>query len=303
MSDQFDYRLFGLHIRSDIALPELAEAARGDEPDIVISSGDVPRGLPATPGLHRDGDGVLLSIDGVARYWVAGGTRIVVAADPAVPTANVRLYLLGSAMGMLLHQRGLLPLHANAVEVDGKAYAFMGHSGAGKSTLAAWFHDRGFRVISDDVAVVDFSDEGIAFVAPGIPRLRLWRDALEASRREASLHERSWAGEDDYEKYDVPIAAGSRTEREAELGAVYLLVQGDRLSFTPLAGVEAIEALIENIYRGSFIPHSKDATSYWETCIRLARQAPVIRCERIWDSSAIESQALEMLAHIRRQSP
>ena len=77
-----------------------------------------------------------------------------------VPDANIRLYLLGSAMGVLLHQRGLLPLHANAVEIDGKAFAFMGASGSGKSTLAAWFHDHGYRIIADDVCAVRFETEG-----------------------------------------------------------------------------------------------------------------------------------------------
>ena len=42
---------------------------------------------------------------------------------PGASSRNVRVFLLGSAFGALLHQRGLLPLHANAVEVDGRAVA------------------------------------------------------------------------------------------------------------------------------------------------------------------------------------
>ena len=84
--------------------------------------------------------------------------EIVAEPRQGVPDSNVRLFLLGSAMGALLHQRGLLPLHTNAVEVGGRAFAFMGKSGAGKSTLAAWFHDRGFRIVADDVCVVGFDD-------------------------------------------------------------------------------------------------------------------------------------------------
>ena len=138
------------------------------------------------PGLHVEGEALLLTIPDVARYRIEGGTEIVVDAHPSAPDRNIRLYLLGLAFGALLHQRGLLPLHANAVEVDGKAVAFMGESGAGKSTLAAWFHDRGHRIVADDVCVVGFSKGGQAFAHPGLPRLRLWDEALEASGRSAA---------------------------------------------------------------------------------------------------------------------
>ncbi|MEG8053162.1 hypothetical protein QP185_07710 [Sphingomonas aerolata] len=53
-------------------------------------------------------------------------------------------YLLGTALGALLHQRALLPLHCNAIVHDGKAFLFCGDSGAGKSTLAAVFEARGY---------------------------------------------------------------------------------------------------------------------------------------------------------------
>ena len=64
-------------------------------------------------------------------------------------------------MGAALHQRGILPLHANAVEIDHRAVAFMGASGAGKSTLAAWFHDQGYPILADDVCVIR-ADDGAA---------------------------------------------------------------------------------------------------------------------------------------------
>ena len=167
------YRLFGLHLCSALDLPELCSDTLGGDPDVHIRM---------TRSDVTDSEASLV-IDGIARFAVRNGNEIIVSPEPGVPERNVRLYLLGSAMGILLHQRGLLPLHANAIEIDGKAVAFMGPSGSGKSTLAAWFHDQGYCVIADDVLVVRFDQEGQAQACAGLPRLRLWKDVLEATGR------------------------------------------------------------------------------------------------------------------------
>ena len=152
-----DYTVFGLKVRSELALPELAPDRTETPADVVIARGKIPGLKSAEAGLHVAGDALVLVVPEVARYAIRGGSSIVVEPETAdVPETNVRLFLLGSAFGALLHQRGLLPLHANAVEIDGSAVAFMGASGSGKSTLAMWLCDQGFRILADDVCVVRF---------------------------------------------------------------------------------------------------------------------------------------------------
>ena len=114
---------------------------------------------------------VMLTVDGVGRYLVRGGAEILVDAAGGAAERDVRLFLLGSALGILCHQRGLLPLHANAVVANGAAYAFAGHSGAGKSTLAAHFAQAGYEILCDDVCVISFDEAGQPLAWPGLPRL------------------------------------------------------------------------------------------------------------------------------------
>jgi hypothetical protein len=93
-----------------------------------------------------------------------------------VPERNLRLFFLGSAMGLILHRRRLLPLHSNAVALYGRASAVAGASGVGKSTLAAWSARQGSRIVGDDfVALKAAGNEVIAY--PG-PRVRLWRQTM-----------------------------------------------------------------------------------------------------------------------------
>src|SRR4051812_25201168 len=200
--DEFDYQLFGLTVRSEIQLPELFLTTGKVDPDVTIRRASFTE-VTSEPGLQADRSGLVLTIPDVARYRIEGGREIVVDSGPEVPERNVRLYLLGSAFGALLHQRGLLPLHANAIEVEGKAVAFMGASGSGKSTLAAWFHDRAHRIVADDVCVLRFDELGGAMAQPGLPRLRLWDEALEATGRNAADFSRSYVGDESYNKFDV----------------------------------------------------------------------------------------------------
>jgi len=290
MSDEnhgpFDYQLFGLAVRSDFALPELPAGKATAETDVVVRRG------------KGDG-GSLIAIDGIAEFRVSAGTHIWVSPAAGASPRNVRLYLLGSAMGLLLHQRGLLPLHANAVEVQGRAIAFMGPSGSGKSTLAAWFHDRGFTVVADDVCVVGFGDDDAPFVYPGLPRLRLWKEALEASGRDAAQFARSYAGDDEWDKFDVPLDSAAAPLGSTPLAAIYLLANGDAARVERLSGIEAAEALFANTYRGRFVTQSGDPKLHWEACVRLVRSTPIFRAARVWGLDRMDEEAGRLLAHAR----
>src|SRR6185437_15564144 len=91
-----------------------------------------------------------------------------------------RSYLMGSLFAVLCHQRGLLPLHASAVATGEGAIAFLGSSGAGKSSLAAFLARAGYRVLADDICVIDPTASRYRRVLPVAPWLKLWSATLDA---------------------------------------------------------------------------------------------------------------------------
>lgn len=294
-----DYTLFGLTLRSAMPLPELPAATPGSAPDMVIDYGEVSGEVERDGQPQETEGGAMFAIEGVARYAILGGDRIVIEPAPAAAERNVRLYLLGSAMGMLLHQRGLLPLHANAVEIDGKAVAFMGPSGAGKSTLAAWFHDRGYQVIADDVCVVRFDGGGHPTLCPGLPRLRLWKDAIEATGREPSVYDRSYAGDEEWEKYDVPLAPRPGADATIPLAAVYLLARKPVFGISRLDGMMAADAVFANTYRGHYIAMAQSVRAHWLSCAKLIAGTPIYLAERQWNLAALDEECSRILDHAR----
>lgn len=288
------YRLFGLSIESELPLPELVgqqqqQDANGREADISIRLGSAGEG---------DARGYNLDIDDVARFVIAGGRSITIDPAPGVGEADIRLFLLGSAMGAALHQRGILPLHANAVVVDSKAVAFTGRSGAGKSTLAAWFHDQGHQILADDVCVIRIGSEGHPWAYPGLPRLRLWEDALAASGRDAAHHTPSFhVSGDDRRKFDVRIPAGGIAGEPLPLAALFSLEESDEFAIERLSGSAAVEAISANTYRGQLIAEVGDSAAHLAACVTIARTVPIMRLQRPFDRGKFDAQCREIIDH------
>ena len=290
------YALYGFTLRSELTLPAAAPAGEASGDVVEVRFGPVP----GRPGGHlwtEEGGGALVfEAPQVARYRIAGGREILIDPAPGASDRNLRVFLLGSAMGALLHQRGVLPLHANAIEIDGRAVAFAGKSGAGKSTLAAWFADRGHRMLCDDVCAIAPDGKSGALVLPGVPRLRLWEDALVHSGREAERFERSFDGQD---KYDVP-AGRAAASAPLPLAACYVLSvaeAGSPGAIDRLAGAEAVEALVANSYRGRFVAALGLTARHLDLCVATAAAAPVHRAARRWGRAAFDDEAERLRKH------
>ena len=279
MTDGF---LCGWRVHSELALPELAPWSGEDRPaDVVIRFGDVPERLtdPVEDGpfLQIDRNGTcLFRLDTVAAYLVTSASEIVIAARPGATDIEIRVFLLASVLGLLCHRRGLLPLQASCVAVNGKAVALCGRSGAGKSTAAAQLALRGHGLVADDVCVIDARAAGGPRVLSTFPRLKLWRDSLDALKIPCDGLERNRPGQNKYHYRHAeafPAAA-------LPLSKILLL----RVAFPGMAEesvelvrpAQKIAALNEELFR----PQAVAALGQTETL--LAAQAAVAGATPIW---------------------
>ena len=300
MSSLRRYAVFDLIIASELELPELF-TSEDSEADVSVRYGRVlPLGPNATDEVEQWRDGITLDVPGTARFHVRSGREIIVHPLNGASDRNVRVFLLGSAFGILLHQRRLLPLHANAVEIEGKAFAFLGESGAGKSTLAAWFHDRGERVIADDVCVIRMQNGCRAMALPGLPRFRLWREALERSGRSASDQMLSFEGKPDYPKYDVAVKSVNSAQQPLELKAMFLLAKGKKFKVIQRNGLDAAEAVFANTYRGAYINAIGVSKQHFASCLTLIGEVPLFQVSRTWGLERFEAEAEELDDFARR---
>jgi hypothetical protein len=231
-----EYLVSGLKVASEMELPGAAGAPPGGAPDIAVRFDAVPQTLcrysASGPTWELDGERFLLRVPGLARILISNGRALDVELEPGGLARDAAAFVLGTAFGILLHQRGALVLHSSAVARDGRAIAICGPSGAGKSTLAAALCREGWAFVTDDLCVVTPGADGVPVVLPDGRRLKLWRESIEqlelAERQGDPVRER-------FEKYF--IEPPSSAAAAPPLSAIYVLRDG-RGPHT--AGIEAL---------------------------------------------------------------
>jgi hypothetical protein len=186
------YRVYGLGVESEIALPELAPAAAGAV-DVRITRGAPPDERAPQAWSHEymlpsgekylsyaRGAPHLLRFHGVADFLVgARGDEVVARPVGELPDEILRHIVLDNVLPLVLNLREKDALHATAVVTPRGLCALMGVTGAGKSTLAAAFALAGHAIACDDCLVVTTERARVAAHA-GYAGLRLTGESVAA---------------------------------------------------------------------------------------------------------------------------
>ncbi len=274
------YHVFGLLVESELPLPELITGVF--TPDVSILFGEVTEQIeiPSVSGIcyKTFEDKFLLKVDGVACYLVENGNHILIDRAEGGSDEEIRLFLLGSAFGALIHQRGILPLHGSAIVVDNKALIFSGISGAGKSTLAAGFVKRGYKLLADDVCVITLDENENPIAHPGYPQMKLWSDSLEnLGHKTVSL--RKIRG--NLKKYALPIQTDF-CNHPLPVKGIYIISTKNNadIGLRRLTGVEKFNAVNDNTYRLNFLKGGGSSMAHFRHIEAISRKCFVKRLER-----------------------
>ena len=295
--------LASLTVETEIPIPGLPPAPDSMSPaDVEIVTGTV--GLAADgSGSAVDADGtLLLDVPDVARFRVEGGRRITVETCCGPECAShVRTFLLGTAIGTIFHQRGILPLHASTVRVGDAAVAIAGPSGAGKSTLAHALTRAGHALVADDVTPVTLADDGSAWAWPLLPQVKLWRDALDRADIPAVGLETIAARLD---KFRLPETRAFATA-PVRLGAVVVLAdsEAEREALVPLWGLRGLTALRAQLYRPGIAVAVRGADPLFTDLGRIAAQILVARLERRRDEHRLDNLVESAVEALRSHRP
>ena len=282
------YTAAGLTLASEFELPGLIPSEPAAEPPQVrILLADVPAALENAihrgPTWQANESRFLLRVPDVAHFEIVEGREIRVTPIGDCPVAEIAIFVIGTILGILLHQRSQIVLHASAVLVGGKAVLFCGPSAAGKSTMAAALDQRGYPVVSDDVCALSFGG-GRPYAHSDGRRLKLWEEAT----RQLGLP----AGEPirgQLKKYYVE--PGATRDKPVEVGAIYELCEARRLGTEGIAPQNIVDAALlvrRNAYRPFLVRRMGQQALYLDAAARLANAAGIFTLTRSLDFAQMD---------------
>jgi hypothetical protein len=258
MTTSYTYHAYGLTIRVPFACPALpaADARRAAAvPDVVVRAGPVPRRLSSL----RAGEGaweaapqafLLRGGSRAGRFLVEAGT-VTFERNPGCEDAILARWFTRHVLAALLRQRGLLVLHANAVEAPAGVIVISGESGSGKSTTTAALLNAGCRMLSDDLTALRHGGApGSVDVVPGAAEVHLTGHAAAGlGYRVAPAQLQPWR------RMKAAVSArDGMAGRPGPLRALYVLrLSGDDdVTVTAVSGGDKFRVLQECLYGPMF---------------------------------------------------
>ncbi len=301
--------VYGLHLVSNLALPELppaTETASNTSTDVQIWMGRQPAWVTSgaisvgpeldwysSPYLDENNVPFLkvfsLGEGAYYKYVYSEGIEILLQGDGSSIWATwpenlmleyTTIRLLGPVLGFVLSLRGITSLHASGVVIEGQVVAFVGESGAGKSTTAAAFARLGYPILTDDIVTL-VEQNGEFLVQPALTFIRLWPEAVEGLYGAPDVLPRLVPDHSDWNKrYLDLLQPGYQFVREAlPLAAIYLLERREGETelppvFEELSTPTALIELVRNVFT-NYLSTKAMQSRQFQLVGRLVKQVPI----------------------------
>ncbi len=279
------YQAFNLKILSEnLILPELYALKNRGQHDIIIKEGKIDFKYKShsnqynTPFLNFLPNKLMLKVNNICSFSIEDGNSIFWEKyDESIQGDDIRTFLLGSAIGALLIQKGFTMFHGNALEKNDKAVVCLGHSGAGKSTIAYSLMQQGWNLISDDLVAINNDGQ----ILPGIPRIKLWKDAaldfeLDVNKLKPVRN--------NLNKYLINGDKIVSVKKQIPLHAFYLIERNENISSFSEIEPEIIKSekisflkLKNHLYRPRFVKGLGKEKELFFKLVNLQDKVPVIR--------------------------
>ena len=304
VSSPYRYLAYGLQVQSNFEIPALLPLPEGAglDPARTVTF-TLDETTPADFDQFCEKADVYADLDGpeailfdrrVALYRLKDGKEVSIQTSPTQNLRQVRLYILGTILTVLLYQRGMLVLHGSAVRIGDRAVGVIAPSGTGKSSTAAALYDKGYELLSDDAIALEFRD-GQYYVHPGYPRLKISNEvATQLDCGEEFLVERH------PECSEVSFDATHQfVEAPLPLQQIYVLRAGDALDVEPLSQRDAVFAVMTNSLPTMWLQHHNPAQ--FKQATDFVKQVPFFALTRSQDLNDMPKMMDMVQAHVRTE--
>lgn len=294
VKQMFMYKIYGLIIRSDMEIEELISVNQFSNYDATISLAKVPRHIE---NIVYDGEKVkysrekfYLHIQDVAHFYVAHGTLVIVELEGKGRLSEVKAFLLGSCLGILLSQRNTIAIHGGAVAINGAAIIITGETGAGKSSLISAFINSHYKFLADDVVALEKEKNGDVAAIPAFPQQKLCRDVMKIMGYQieaGSLIDKQ------RDKFTISVRR-SFLPKSVPLKAIYEInvIDKGNVRVEELIGTAKLILILKNIYRIEIISLENFEPEYFKKCIQIAKAVKAYKITRPKNKFSLDEQVM-----------
>lgn len=291
------YWVYGLSVHSNLEIPALPSlpGLASSKPDVVIHFD------PAPADFDRYGCPNLIYIDlqlqdcvmfdrRYALFVLKEGREVLIQPSETQNLNQIRLYILGTVLTVLLYQRGILALHGSAMAIGDEVVGVIAPSGTGKSSTAAALYQRGHRLLSDD-AVPIFYQNGGFFVYPGYPRLKISEEVADclAYGETHIIEKHPECGEVSFD------ARHQFIDQALPLKQIYLLEAGNALDIQPCKQLDAVFGMMKNSLPTMWL--QQHSPEQFKQCTEFAKSLPFYRMIRSQNLADLPKLAAMLESH------
>jgi len=288
------YKVYGLKIRSEILISELPIISNLEDEcfDATISYGkvleEIKDAICKNEVIQISKNEFILRVRGVANYYVANGNSIIVEPEAESNMEDVKLFLLGTSLGVMLMQRNTIAIHGGTIVVNGKGIIISGHTGVGKSTLISAFRDKGCFFLADDVSAVENTPDGEIIIHPSYPQQKLCRDAMESMSYDINKYIKVDPIRDKYAIYSDEKFLYS----PVKFSAIYEINIGksNKVEISEVSGSKKIIILLRNIYRIELCKYIGFNPQYFKYCMNIASNVRIYEITRPKSVFSVDDQ-------------
>lgn len=226
-------------------------------------------------------------IENVASYKIQDGAEVYVCPHAISDPDSIQLFLNGSVLGAVLHQRGIMPFHGSSFIFKDRGVLICGNSGVGKSSVVAAFCQDGSRLVNDDITPICFDKEHVMMI-PLSTKVKLWDDAislLQLDRTDLKKIRPSLS------KYYV--SGFTRQEEKQPLLHTFIVLRThnqNNFEIIRPQGIERFNCLRRNIYRKVYLKGMPQTEKkYFGQLLTAANLLDVVVVSRPRTSNALET--------------
>lgn len=286
------YKIYGLIIKSDIKLYNSNLISLSSiTPDIEIVSKSINTNIDSSfisrSNFYFSQNNIIFIIENVGRYQITNGNKITIEYLPNTDLEEIKKYILGSALGLLLFQRNIIALHGSSIVINNNAIIISGNIGAGKTSTTLSLVNKGYSFLTDDVASVIKDINGTYNVHHCIPYQKLCFNTIESLGYDKNKLIQIDKIKNKY--YSPEII--NFTKEPKQLKSLFYLTTSNNLttvSYSEVFGVEKFKLILSNIFRKELIPNELIKGNYIKEVLNLSKNISVYKITRPKNGNSIE---------------